>query len=198
MSADLVSTLQSLRALVGAEEFATAAQEVLASPAPEPGKRRRGVKKEKKTREPTEWNKYVRTVWEELKQSSDKVKYSEAMSEAKRRRPSPAEDAEPAAGGAAAAAQPVEDTEAERRRVFQYLFKLQDSGRTNMLGCVPYLMRECGLEEYAAEAYREEYISKYDEMKRKYGGAAAEEAAPVEKKSGGGRGRKAATAAGST
>lgn len=196
MSADLVSTLQSLRALVGAEEFATAAQEVLASPAPESsGKRRHRVKKEKKTREPTEWNKFVRSVWEELKKTSEKVKYSEAMSEACRRRPAPASGAAAASGGGGGAAV---DNEAERRRVYQYLFQLQDSGVTNMLGCVPYLVKDCGLGQEAAEAYRVEYMEKYDEMERKYGRSAASEsaggaAATTEKKSG--RGRKAATPA---
>lgn len=187
MNDALISNLQSLRALVGAEAFAAAAKEVLESPPPT-GKRGR-VKKEKKTREPTEWNKFVRTVWEELKQSTEKVKYCDAMLEATRRR------ASGAVGGAAAAAggAPAEDAdnEEERRRVFQYLFQLQDSGRTNMLGCVPYLVRECGLDESTAMDYREEYVRNYDALYAKYGPAQAPSAGEGRS---GRRGRKSAAA----
>jgi 3-oxoacyl-[acyl-carrier-protein] synthase III len=49
------------------------------------GRKAKKEKKEVKKRGQTEWNKFVATVWEEMKQTREKVKYSEAMTEAKKR-----------------------------------------------------------------------------------------------------------------
>lgn len=214
MSVNLFNALVSLRALVGAEEFATAVAEVLESPLPaeDKGKRGRGrpakeEKKEKKTREPTDWNKFVRTVWEEMKQTRKKVKYSEAMTEATARRAAakgPATSNKEAAaeteGMESGEAAGGEDSrsEEERKAVFRYLFELQDGGSINMLACVPYLTSRFGFDKYVGEDYRAEYMQDYSALKAKYGeaedtpAAASAASAASEKSSGkkaGGRGK---------
>lgn len=217
---DLVNCLLSLRTLVGEEEFRVAVQTVLngAEGAAAPGKGKRGrpakkEKKEKKTREPTEWNRFVKTVWDEMKLTADKVKYSEAMSEAKRRREATASASSDgvslAAGAAALDADesapllpslpppPPPQYEDQRRRVFQYLFDLQESGVTNMLGASPYLVKDLGLNHTDADEYLDEYISDYDELKAKYGSAAPEPAAaPAPAPAHAKKGKKAAAGGG--
>jgi hypothetical protein len=59
--------------------------------------------------------------------------------------------------------------EAKRKLVFSYLFELQESGKTNMMGAGPYLQEQFGMDKYEAEDYLTEYMSNYSELKAKYG-----------------------------
>jgi hypothetical protein len=65
------------------------------------------------------------------------------------------------------------------KTVYQYLFDLQESGVTNMLGCKPYLQREFSMTESEADDIRQEFVSRYGELKKKYG---AVQAPPAQKK----------------
>lgn len=179
---DLLNVLLGLRAMAGEEAFAEACRSILdGSAAVEGGgKGKRGrpskkEKKEKKTRERTPWNIFVGEVWAEMKKTSEKVKYSEAMSEAKRRKDAGAEMPVVAAAAEAVAAAVLSSDadkgadEAKRKLVFSYLFELQESGKTNMMGAGPYLQDQFGMDKYEAEDYLTEYISNYSELKAKYG-----------------------------
>jgi hypothetical protein len=147
--AALVPTLGESQVKEAARAFAT--------------RRRRRDKKERTKRGPTEWNNYVKEVWDDMKKSSEKVKYSQAMTEAKRRR-----DSAEADGAAVSQEAPQESKEERDAKVYNFLFDLQASGVTNMLGCVPYIQEEFGMERGEAEGYREEYMSSYRELRAKY------------------------------
>ena len=71
-------------------------------------------------------------------------------------------------GGAEAAQEPLDPVEDERRKVFKYLFTLQASGSTNMMGAGPYLQGQFSFSSGQAEAYVLEYISSYQALKAKY------------------------------
>lgn len=79
--------------------------------------------------------------------------------------------------------------------VFQYLFELQNSGKTNMLGCKPYLMEEFGMTDAEAGDIRQQLVSHYSEMKAKYGKPATPAAAPTPAKKPAGRPKKELNAA---
>lgn len=53
--------------------------------------------------------------------------------------------------------------------VYRFLFDLQESGRINMLACCPELQREFGMTGQEADDVRVEYMSRYSELKAKYG-----------------------------
>ena len=59
--------------------------------------------------------------------------------------------------------------EAERKLVFNYMFELQTSGVTNMLGADRYVQREFGFPLRKAEGYLNEYLENYAELRTKYG-----------------------------
>jgi len=71
-------------------------------------------------------------------------------------------------GGSQAAQEPLDPVEDERRKVFKYLFTLQASGSTNMMGAGPYLQGQFSFSSAQAEAYVLEYISSYQALKAKY------------------------------
>jgi hypothetical protein len=53
--------------------------------------------------------------------------------------------------------------------VYRFLFDLQESGRINMLACCPELQREFGMTGQEADDVRAEYVTRYGELKAKYG-----------------------------
>jgi len=71
-------------------------------------------------------------------------------------------------GGSQAAQEPLDPVEDERRKVFKYLFTLQASRSTNMMGAGPYLQGQFSFSSGQAEAYVLEYISSYQALKAKY------------------------------
>lgn len=52
--------------------------------------------------------------------------------------------------------------------IFKYLFRLQASGRTNMMAADRYLVAELGLDQYEAQYYLSRYISDYKELAKTY------------------------------
>jgi hypothetical protein len=52
--------------------------------------------------------------------------------------------------------------------VYQYLFELQASGRTNMIDCCPFLVDRFQMTQAEATDVRQHYIRNYCELKRKY------------------------------
>lgn len=56
----------------------------------------------------------------------------------------------------------------EEQRAFQFLFDLQASGRTNMMGAPRYLVNELGLDHGAAEDYTSRYMAEYDELAKTF------------------------------
>lgn len=67
----------------------------------------------------------------------------------------------------AAAEEPPQHTE-EEQKVFRYLFRLQKSGRTNMLGAPRFLEQELGTDFAEAERLVGEYMSNYDSLSKLY------------------------------
>jgi len=59
--------------------------------------------------------------------------------------------------------------EAERESVFRYMFDLQKSGVTNMLGSDRYVQRHFGFPLEKAEKYLNEYLENYNGLYLKYG-----------------------------
>ena len=57
----------------------------------------------------------------------------------------------------------------DRAAVFRYLFELQDSGATNMLGADSYLVKKFGMSAATADDFVGEYIDNYDALRAKYG-----------------------------
>lgn len=47
-------------------------------------------------------------------------------------------------------------------KYFQYLFKLQESGRTNMFGAAPYLQKAYGLDKTEAKNVLLEWMENYE------------------------------------
>ena len=62
-----------------------------------------------------------------------------------------------------------ESREAERESVFRYMFDLQKSGVTNMLGSDRYVQRHFGFPLEKAEQYLNEYLENYNGLYLKYG-----------------------------
>jgi hypothetical protein len=56
----------------------------------------------------------------------------------------------------------------EEQRVFRYLFDLQASGTTNMLGAPRFLMNELGLYRGEADDYTSRYMDEYDELAKTF------------------------------
>jgi len=154
-------------------------------------------KREVKPRGPSEWNLYCRQVLEEMKKENPSATPKMAMIAAKEswaQKKASQVEAEPtvaekiellkekekkarvkktvnASGGggdAPAAAELLDPAEEERRKVFKYLFTLQASGSTNMMGAGPYLEKEFSFSTEKANDYMLELISKYQALKAKY------------------------------
>jgi hypothetical protein len=62
----------------------------------------------------------------------------------------------------------AEFTESRNREIYNYLFRLQESGTTNMMGCARYLVERFGITKADANSYAEKYISNYNSLKEKY------------------------------
>jgi hypothetical protein len=60
----------------------------------------------------------------------------------------------------------------EEQRVFQYLFDLQASGRTNMMGAPRFLVNELGLNRADADDYTSRYMAEYKKLAKTFGSAA--------------------------
>lgn len=202
---NVLSILKELSAALGQEAVKTACEQFLGS---------KKQKKERKPRGKSSWNVEVDKVLEEMQAAAgegETVTYKMAFAEASRRKREgdpeaqakyeayrakvEAKRAEKAAakGGApepAASVEPAYDD----AKVYNFLFDLQESGVTNMLGCVPYLQEEFGMEKAAAEEYRKAYVSKYAELRAKYRPQPAKEDKPTEEKKGRGRPKKTAAA----
>jgi hypothetical protein len=68
-----------------------------------------------------------------------------------------------------AAAESAPSHTEEEQEAFRYLFRLQESGRTNMLGAPAYLVRELGTDRAEAERLTGEYMANYAELQKLYG-----------------------------
>lgn len=69
----------------------------------------------------------------------------------------------------AAAPEPASEHTEEEQEAFRFLFRLQESGRTNMFGAPAYLVRELGTDPTEAEGLTREYMSNYDALSKLYG-----------------------------
>lgn len=101
------------------------------------------------------------------------------------------------AGDAAAVDRIVGEIAAERDddKVYEFLFNLQESNVTNMMGCVPYLQEEFPeMSKEEAQEYRKNYINKYSELRAKYRPAPPAVDTPQTEKKGRGRPKKTAAA----
>ena len=159
------------------------------------------VPKEKKPRGKSSWNVEVDKVLEEMRsefiasgkseeEAKKEITYKMAMTEAGRRRKDA--PAAPAEAKAPVTAEPIIEMAPESdddgggsdgievdgvpssydpATVYQFLFDLQDSGIINMMACAPELQNEFGMTRKEAEAVRSEYMSRYSELKKKYGPA---------------------------
>jgi hypothetical protein len=177
---NVLSILKELSAALGKETVTAACEQFIG-----------GKKKEKKERKPrgkSTWNLEVDKVLEEMQAAAgegEKVTYKMAYAEASRRKREGDPEAQAkyeayrakveakraekaAAKGGAAAAEPAPEPAYDDAKVYNFLFDLQESGVTNMLGCVPYLQDEFGMEKADADAYRQNYLSKYGELRAKY------------------------------
>ena len=232
----VLTILNALSEELGADKVRLACQEFLGDVKPK--------KKERKPRGKSSWNLEVDKVLEEMRAAAgdgEAVTYKMAYAEASRRKregdpeaqakyeayrakveAKRAEKAAAKGSAPAAALAPASEPAYDDAKVYNFLFDLQASGVTNMLGCVPYLEKEFGMEKAEAEEYRKNYIDKYRELRAKYrpetpspakklaeakkaGDAAAADAAIAElaaekdaKKGGRGRPKKAAAAAAAT
>lgn len=77
----------------------------------------------------------------------------------------------------------------DRAAVFGYLFELQESGKTNMLGATPYLQEKFNIDASEARSFLTEYMSNYSALRAQYAPApaaaadgASSEAPPAPKK----------------
>jgi len=68
--------------------------------------------------------------------------------------------------------------EEERMQVFNYMFDLQKSGVTNMLGCTSYIRNRFGFNLAKAQEYLSEYIENYDDLYLAYGPERADSPLP--------------------
>jgi hypothetical protein len=69
---------------------------------------------------------------------------------------------------AAAAPEPASEHTEEEQEAFRFLFRLQESGRTNMFGAPAYLVRELGTDPTEAERLTGEYMGNYDALSKLY------------------------------
>lgn len=154
-----------------------------------------GKKKEKKERKPrgkSSWNLEVDKVLEEMQAAAgeEKVVRKMAFAEASRRRRegNPEAQAEYEAYRAkldakradkAAKTDEIPVTH-DDSAVYNFLFNLQESGSTNMLGAAPFLQKEFDMNREDANKYVKNYMDNYDELRSTY------RPEPVQKK---GRGR---------
>jgi len=99
--------------------------------------------------------------------ASGATQWSIPTKKAKKSKPAPAAApvAAPAPAPAAAPETPIESLD---RKVYQYLFDLQDSGVCNMLNSDQYLRRNFGISADAADEYVENYLSNYAALRKKY------------------------------
>lgn len=57
----------------------------------------------------------------------------------------------------------------ENRAALEYLFKLQQSGRTNMFGAVQYMVAELGMERQKAMPILTAWMENYDTLAKQFG-----------------------------
>ncbi len=81
--------------------------------------------------------------------------------------PSHSRSAKQSGAESKAAELPCEHTE-EEQEAFRFLFRLQESGRTNMFGAPAYLVRELGTDPTEAERLTREYMGNYDALSKLY------------------------------
>jgi hypothetical protein len=62
----------------------------------------------------------------------------------------------------------AEFSESRNREIYNYLFRLQESGTTNMMGCARYLVERFGLTKDDANTYAQKYRTEYSSLKEKY------------------------------
>lgn len=55
------------------------------------------------------------------------------------------------------------------REAISYLFKLQQSGRTNMFGAVQYMVAELGIDRIEARDILTEWMTNYDKLSAEFG-----------------------------
>ena len=118
----------------------------------------------------TEWVAEINKVREEMKLTNPNATFGEAMAEASRRR----RQLDPKAAEAhkkyrekKEKVQTELDTSPEKS-IYEYLLKLQESGRCNMLASGTYLKDRFGLSSDDCEKYVIEYVTNYDAIKQRY------------------------------
>ena len=154
------------------------------------------VKKERKPRGQTSWNKMVDEVLEDMRKTNPETTHRMAFEEAGKRKRAGNPDAQakyeerraakevkraakatqsdvktpaPAAALPPVATQVLEDArELERKKVFNFLFGLQEQGTVNMAASAPNLVRAFKFTQKKSDDYVNEYTNTYDALREKY------------------------------
>jgi hypothetical protein len=203
---NVLSIIKELSAALGKEVVQAACEQFVG-----------GKKKEKKERKPrgkSSWNLEVDKVLEEMQAAchtagaGEKVTYKMAYAETSRRKREGDPEAQvkyeayrakvetkraqaeqkKATAKAPVASVKSKPTDAE---IYNFLFDLQDSGKTNMMGCDSYLRKQFGMSQADADKHQENYINNYNDLHAKYRPTPLVEATTEQKK---GRGRPKKTA----